>query len=115
MSDIIFIKISPVEPPIIEIVSIPKKLATLALDYKHLTGNDFVFKFTLVIPINEVLGTKIIHGYVYTITREINLNDLSEFFATYIFETLKKENFSSKVRLDFLNNLTKKVLFARGN
>ncbi len=113
MSELIFINVKPIERPIQSIIS--DTSASLALDYEKITGNDFRFKFRLIIPLDNLRATKVLHGYYYTVTKEPNIIDLTEFFTHLISETIQKEKIRINISQEFLYELVRKIFFATRN
>nr|WP_294862309.1 hypothetical protein [uncultured Fluviicola sp.] len=84
--------------PIVKKEILNKKVTQFGLGFRNIdTGsNDFVMKFKIISPWNQVESIKIIHGYFFRVNDTFVINQNSEklanFFAFLVAESLRKVN-----------------------
>lgn len=93
-----FIQFEQIISPIIRTEGLSRKSTRFGLGYKSLNdeSNDFIMKFKIISPWNNIEAIKIIHGYVFRVQDKFIVNHhsekLADFFAFLVEESLREVN-----------------------
>lgn len=93
-----FTQFQEVINPIIKKEVLHKAATQFGLDYRSLNkdSTNFVMKFKIISPCNQLEAVKIIHGYSFTVNDNFvvhqNSEKLANFFAFLVTESLRKVN-----------------------
>lgn len=93
-----FIRFEQIIHPIVKKEVLHKKVTQFGLGFRNIdTGsNDFMMKFKIISPWNQVESIKIVHGYFFRVDDSFvlqqNSEKLANFFAYLVTESLKKVN-----------------------